>query len=101
VVRALVTNALEHGGSDPAVTVTGERVADGVAVRVSDDGPGIPVYELDVLDSGAESALEHGSGLGLWIADWGARTLGGDLSFETGEDGTTATVTLPAAGREA
>jgi len=64
---------------------------------VSDDGPGVPDHELAVIDEGAESALEHGSGLGLWLVDWGANTLGGDVTFDVDESGTTVTVTLPAA----
>jgi len=49
-----------------------------------------------VIERGGETALEHGSGIGLWIVTWCVRTLGGDLEFETTE-GTTATVRLPGA----
>ncbi|MFB6140405.1 MAG: histidine kinase N-terminal 7TM domain-containing protein [Halosimplex sp.] len=97
VVGALLENALEHVGPSPTVELTAERSGGSVAVSVADDGPGVPDHELEVLTAGAESALEHGSGLGLWLANWGATALGGDLSFDT-RDGTTATVTLPADG---
>ncbi|QPV64669.1 PAS domain-containing protein [Halosimplex litoreum] len=94
VVGTLLENALEHAGEAPTVVLSAERRGDAVAVTVADDGPGVPDHELDVLTAGAESALEHGSGLGLWLADWGATALGGDLSFDT-RDGTRATVTVP------
>jgi signal transduction histidine kinase len=67
-----------------------------VTVTVRDRGPGVPEHELAVIREGDESALEHGSGLGLWLVQWGVTALGGDLDFET-SDGTTASVTLPRA----
>ena len=95
VVGALVDNALAHAGEAPAVELAAERRDDRVTVTVADDGPGIPEGELAVIDAGTESQLEHGSGLGLWLANWGATELGGDLSVET-TDGTTARVSFPA-----
>jgi signal transduction histidine kinase len=62
---------------------------------VRDDGPGLPEHERAVLDAETETALEHGSGLGLWLARWGTARLGGELTVET-DGGTTATVALPA-----
>ena len=94
VVGALLENTLEHAGDAPAVTLSVERRDGVVAVVVADDGPGLLEHERDVLSSGAESALQHGPGLGLWLVDWGAMTLGGGLTFET-SDGTRATVTIP------
>ncbi|MFB6164711.1 MAG: histidine kinase N-terminal 7TM domain-containing protein [Haloarculaceae archaeon] len=104
VLANLVENALEHGVDRSAararadgaadVTVTVERGADSVRVAISDRGPGVPDHELAVLADGDETALEHGSGLGLWLVQWGATALGADVDFETSEAGTTATVTL-------
>jgi signal transduction histidine kinase len=48
-----------------------------------------------VIEEGKETDLEHGSGIGLWLVEWGATALGGDVSYETGPEGTTATVELP------
>jgi len=94
VVGTLLDNAVEHAGEAPTVVLSAERRGDAVAITVADDGPGVPDHELDVLRAGAESALEHGSGLGLWLADWGATALGGELAFDT-SDGTRATLTVP------
>jgi two-component sensor histidine kinase/PAS domain-containing protein len=93
VLGELLANAVEHGG--PSVTVEGERRNGQVSIAVRDDGPGLPEHERAVLDAETETALEHGSGLGLWLARWGTARLGGELTVET-DAGTTATVALPA-----
>jgi signal transduction histidine kinase len=80
------------------VTVSVAETDDAVTITISDSGPGIPEHELSVIEDGDESALEHGSGLGLWLVSWGVTTLGGELDFDTGDDGTTATVRLPVVG---
>jgi len=101
--RASPDDAAEHGGTGadadpPVVTVRAAGIGDGsVSIEVEDDGPGIPAHELDVLDATEETALEHGSGLGLWIVKWGVSALGGTVAFDTAGDGTTARVTLPGA----
>jgi signal transduction histidine kinase len=100
VLDSIVENAAEHNTS-AAPRVSVEVVAgDGeVAIAVSDNGPGIPAYELDAISAGRETPLSHGSGLGLWLAVWGARTLDADLSFDTGDAGTTVTLRLSGATR--
>ena len=91
-LESALDNAVTY--ADSAVTVTVEDAADGCTVSVSDDGPGIPEGELDWLDSGVETPLEHGTGLGLWQLTWAVRTLGGELAFET-VDGTTVEIAVP------
>jgi len=95
VLENLVENGIVHGtGQEPGVTVRLEAAADtsGAEVTtlvVADDGPGIPDHELEVIRAGEETDLAHGSGLGLWLVDWGVRSLGGTVDFETGPGGTT------------
>jgi signal transduction histidine kinase len=98
-VSNLVENALEHGGEDSHVEVTLAGVDDGGVAElvVRDDGPGIPDHEVDVIERGEETALEHGSGLGLWLVAWSVPTLGGTVSSEAGDAGTTVTLRLPGA----
>lgn len=97
---ALIENAVKHGGAEPTVSLaaTVDPAEDPypVTVTVTDDGPGIPDREVDVLEAGTETPLKHGSGLGLWVTTWTVRELGGTLAFpERGPDGTTAEIRLP------
>jgi signal transduction histidine kinase len=98
VVREMVENALVHGGTKPAVTVSTARQGDTVEVVVADDGPGIPDSEIGPVKSGTETPLNHASSLGVWLISWGARALGGEVSFTT-EDGSTVRLSIPATSR--
>ena len=97
----VIENALEHNDApEPHVTVTAlEREADDVVeVRVSDNGPGIPEVEYELLTGRRESTqVEHTSGLGLWAVNWIVADTGGDLRFDVDERGTTAVLELPRA----
>lgn len=92
-------NALEQTDDEaPAVAVAlvDDAETGGLTVAVQDEGPGIPEDELAVLETGTETALEHGSGLGLWLVKWGMDLLGGRVTFETSENGTTVRLDFPA-----
>jgi PAS domain S-box-containing protein len=90
----LADNAAKHAGPHPSVDFAVERTdEDRVAVRVSDDGPGLPAEEREMLERGFETPLEHSSGLGLWFVNWVVTGVGGSVTA-CGEDGTTVTVTL-------
>ncbi|MWV65849.1 PAS domain S-box protein [Halorubrum sp. JWXQ-INN 858] len=91
----LLDNAAKHGGTPPAVDVEVTVTDADVAVAVTDDGPGIPADERSVLESGEETPLVHGQGLGLWLVFWIVTTLDGDVDATT-SSGTTVTVRLPA-----
>jgi len=97
VVENAVENALEHAGAAPTVRVEARREGAGVVVVVSDDGPGIPAGERRTVESGSETPLEHGSGLGLWIIAWGTEWLGGSVTLDD-EDGTVVTLQIPDQG---
>jgi len=90
----LLENAGEHAGPAPAVRVTVTERADGIDIEVSDDGPGIPDSERDVLQTGTETQLVHGSGLGLWSVYWIVTGQEGAIEIET-ERGTTVRLSLP------
>jgi PAS domain S-box-containing protein len=93
----LVENGLKHDPSpSPAVRVTVADDGDWVVCTVADDGPGIEAMEADVISKGQESALEHGSGLGLWLVNWIVTRYGGSFQIRGDDDGTVATVRLPA-----
>ena len=91
-VECALENAVEHAES--TVTVALERERDGCVVTVTDDGPGIPEAELAPIETGTETNLQHGRGLGLWQLRWSVDRLNGALSFDT-DSGTTVRITIP------
>ena len=93
----LVENAVAYNDAeDPWVGVTVETTADGVRVQIADNGPGIPAHEYEVLEEGAETALQHGSGVGLWLAHWVVDASEGRLSFsERQPRGTVVEIVVP------
>jgi His Kinase A (phosphoacceptor) domain./Histidine kinase-, DNA gyrase B-, and HSP90-like ATPase. len=94
-VQQLIENGIEHNDSEtPTVDVRLFATGDGPAIEVADNGPGIPRMERDVLDKHGESALEHGSGAGLWVIDRVAAYSNVDLEF-TIDQGTVVQLTFP------
>ena len=97
-LEELVRNAAAHNDHErPRIEVT-VTVDDGLAeVRIADNGPGIPEFDRDVIDSGtATEALTHGSGLGLWLVYWVVKRSNGELAVSEREPlGTAITVSLP------
>jgi len=98
-VAELVDNALAHAGPNPDVSVTVEAADRGgdeeVRISVSDDGPGLPANERSVFRTDAETKLDHGNGLGLWLVNWIVTDVGGRVTTNV-DDGTTITLHLPA-----
>jgi signal transduction histidine kinase len=91
-IENILENAIVHNDSPtPRVAV----VIDGSEhpqVSVADDGPGIPEQEVAVIEDGAETSLEHGSGIGLWVVKWVANRSDARLAFDTSEEGTTVSL---------
>ena len=94
-VRELVENAAKHAGESPSVTVTVEDGPQSVAVHVADTGPGLPEQEREVLKTGVETPLIHGSGLGLWLAHWVVVNHGGTIESTVTDTGTNMTMSVP------
>lgn len=92
----LIDNAVVHNeAATPEVTVRAIPRDDTVRITVADNGPGIPPQEREVLDARTETALSHGSGLGLWLVKWTISLSGGQLSFaENDPEGSVVTLTL-------
>ena len=66
-----------------------------IEVRVADDGPGLPEAEATVLETGEETPLTHGQGLGLWMVRTIVTQAGGDVSAEVTADGTEVRLRVP------
>lgn len=96
-VESLVENALTHAGEAPTVLVRGQTTDGTVHLEVIDDGPGIPEHERGpVFDDRDITQLEHGSGVGLWLARWTVEACGGHLEYErTDDDRTIVRFVLP------
>ncbi len=101
MIAEALRNAVTHGkDQNPKVLarMDDDHSTEYLLVSVEDSGPGIPDQEVNVIRKGEEDALEHGSGLGLWLLRWGATEIGGSISIE-GRDptGTRVTIAIPAA----
>lgn len=95
----LLENALGHTSAGTVVDVHITECDDVVEVRIQDDGPGIESIETQAIETGDETPLIHGNGVGLWLVNWIVTRYGG--SFEIGareSGGTVATVRVPAIG---
>jgi signal transduction histidine kinase len=93
----LIANAVEHAETaTPRLHLTTGPTGDGrVAVRFTDDGPGIPDTEWAVISGDAEvTQLQHGTGLGLWLVRWIVDSYNGTLSRSRNPAGTTVTLTF-------
>ncbi|WP_435195782.1 GAF domain-containing sensor histidine kinase [Natronomonas sp. EA1] len=93
-IEELLENATTHAESEAAVEVRTDPSADRVTVSVTDDGPGLPTREQRILSGETETALEHGSGLGLALVFWVVCNLDGEIEVATSARGTTVDVRL-------
>ncbi|MFD1641277.1 ATP-binding protein [Halohasta litorea] len=99
----LVDNAVVHNDQpEPVVTVSVDasetKPADSwVDISIVDNGPGIPDDERQAIETGQETPLQHGTGLGLWLVYWTVSLLGGEISIDDHPTGTRIILTLPRA----
>ncbi len=107
-LRELLTNAIAHNDQpEPEVRLTArpareERAGEWIEIVIADDGPGIPRHEQAPFETGEETPLQHGTGLGLWIVYWTVALFGGEVTFEdTPSGGTSVVVSLPRATGDA
>lgn len=99
ILTNLVNNALRYAPESEVRLVATPWGDGGVAVRVEDDGPGIPPEQERAIfhkfGRGRESR-RAGTGLGLYITRGLARAHGGDVTVDTTPgEGATFTLTLP------
>jgi signal transduction histidine kinase/ABC-type multidrug transport system ATPase subunit len=97
----LLDNAVRHNDSDVRITVTVSSAGDGlVAVRVADDGRGLPPeLRAHLLDAPEQGNLgSQAAGLGLTIARGIVTAHGGRIELESSDHGACFLVLLPAEG---
>ncbi|RQH00721.1 histidine kinase N-terminal 7TM domain-containing protein [Natrarchaeobius oligotrophus] len=97
-IEELLQNAIVHGAASRPLRIElrSRVVDDRVRIVVADDGPGIDGHEIDALDAGEETDLQHGSGIGLWMVDLVVRKSGGTFRIDADPSlgGTRAVIVL-------
>jgi PAS domain S-box-containing protein len=96
-VSELVENAIEHNPSEePRVRITVEQNGSEIRTLVDDMCPPIRESDVEAINEGEETPLVHSLGIGLWLANWVADTVGGELTLERRDDdsGNRATIIL-------
>jgi signal transduction histidine kinase len=86
----VIENAVEHNDNDnPQVTiestVNSQNTTNYVELRVGDNGPGIAATEINALERGYETDLEHTTGVSLWLVKWIVASADGELAFAENE----------------
>ncbi|HEV7465065.1 MAG TPA: ATP-binding protein, partial [Candidatus Dormibacteraeota bacterium] len=105
VLLNLMSNAVKYNREGGRISVDA-KLHDGVVrVAVADTGPGIPLRERDRLFQafdrlGAETTGVEGTGLGLMLSRQLLTAMGGSISVESSDRGTSFSIELPAAGRQ-
>jgi signal transduction histidine kinase len=99
-VSNLIDNAVKYSGSSVKVSVETERIDNVVALRVMDEGPGIPKTELKQIFKrfhrvpGSLATRVKGTGLGLYIVRSVAKRHGGRAWAESEGPGKGSTFVL-------
>ncbi len=107
VLFNLLDNAAKYAGAAGPVAVEAATCGDGLAVSVTDNGPGIPAGQGDAVfekfrRAAPGDAAPAGTGLGLAIARGMTMAMGGDIALESPTPngaGCRFTVRLPRARR--
>ncbi|OYP39129.1 two-component system sensor histidine kinase NtrB [Rhodopirellula sp. MGV] len=95
VLLNLLLNAFTAMPEGGKVTLETEDLSDWVAIRVMDEGCGIPKDLQDKVFDPYFTTRNDGTGMGLAISEKIVRQHGGRLELETGVAGTTFSVLLP------
>jgi len=102
VLELALSNLLDYAletddDGPPRLSLTVGDADDGetFVVTVTDDGRGIARSELDPVELGRETDLQHATGIALWVVAWSVTALGGDIAFSESGDGTAVSVRLP------
>mgnify|MGYP003583028118 FL=1 len=101
LLRNLVDNAVRYAGEGGRIAVECGRQSrdgvDGIALRVADDGPGVPMEDRErIFDRFYRPAgsPERGSGIGLSLVARIARNHGASIHVDDGLDGRGLSVTV-------
>jgi len=93
IENAIAANETDNHSVQLSASQTDEQW---VEISVSDTGPGIPEMEKSLLETGEETPLSHGQGLGLWMVRALTIRAGGSISVETSDEGSKIILEIPA-----
>jgi len=93
-VSNAVENAISHNSAPLTINITAHTDDETVSLVIADTGGGIATNETEMLNSGTETPLAHGSGVGLWVMNWYVKKSGGELEITGSDNGTTVIMRL-------
>jgi signal transduction histidine kinase len=98
-ISNLVDNAIKHGRTSGLVRISADACENGAVLMVSDDGPGVPANECDLIFKrfyrSEKSRCTPGNGLGLSIVAAVARVHGANVKLSSNEPGLTVELQFP------
>jgi K+-sensing histidine kinase KdpD len=86
VVDNIVESARSRGSREPELAVAVRTDTSVVSLCIEDRSRTLPEADLAAVAAGAETALEHGQGVELWLVDWLVDANDGDIRFEIEDD---------------
>lgn len=101
IIRNLLDNAIKYCKHEPRIVISTENIKLGIAIRVSDNGIGIPTkLQREIFGKfyRVPTGNVHnvkGFGLGLFYVWSLVKAHGGSVEVESGDNGSTFTVWLP------
>jgi len=93
-VSNAIENAITHNSAPLTINITAHSDDETVSLVIADTGKGVAANETEMLNSGTETPLAHGSGVGLWVMNWYVMKSGGELEITGSDSGTTVTMQL-------
>jgi PAS domain S-box-containing protein len=105
VLLNVMSNAVKYNREGGHISVSAEPHDGAVCVTIADTGPGIPPRERERLFQafdrlGAETTDVEGTGLGLMLSRQLLVAMGGSISVESSDRGTSFSIELPAADEQ-
>lgn len=98
-ISNLVDNAIKHGRERGLVRISADAGENGAVLAISDDGPGVPANERDLIFGrfyrAEKSRCTPGNGLGLSIVAAVARVHGANVKLSSNQPGLTVELQFP------
>jgi signal transduction histidine kinase len=98
-ISNLVDNAIKHGRARGLVRISADASKNGAVLKISDDGPGVPMEECDLIFRrfyrSEKSRCTPGNGLGLSIVAAVARVHGANVKLSSNRPGLTVELGFP------